>query len=402
MDVESAAARDSGSGSNPARAADARQVADIVDRLGASDRLDAATRGQLLADLAQANPAVLPQLTEALAAAAQYADRRPSVAPAEPIDESPGRTADQPPPRVAPPARAADSRPNVLRDERSRAPAAFAAPPAAANVALASASTPASASSPQAAPSSPQAAPPRELVQTAADDDWQTHLAAAIAALERDAVETPQSPAELQQQVQLRLLRLAAGDAEGAARAIPGVPPAEQEYWSEQLYALSVALDDQKLPDAARRAAAANVHLRAAATRLADRATLAVRNLTFCTEVKGYGAYTPFPKYDFRASQKLVLYVEVENFQSESTDTGHRTALRASYRLLDGKGERIDSKEFGVEEDLCKNLRRDLSLRYYLWMPARLEPGSYTLELTVEDTLGHKFGSSTVEFQAVR
>lgn len=384
---------------NDARLADdpVPDVAQVVERLASSDRLDAATRARLLADLAQANPAVLPQLTEALAAAAQYADRRANEAAADPAIDTSERT--------TVPASAADGRPNVLRSPANHARTVGASPiastaaslPAAAETTLASASSPVVSAPPVTPPTATASEPTPPL-----EEHWQAHLAAAIAGLERDAVAAPQSPAELQQQVQLRLLRLAAGDVDSAAQPIAGIPPAEQEYWSEQLYALAIALDGQKLPDSARRAAAAGVHLRAAATRLADRATLAVRNLAFCTEVKGYGSYTPFPKYDFRASQKLVLYLEVENFQSEAGEGGYRTALRTSYRILDGQGQRIDAKEFGVEEDLCKNQRRDLSLRYYMWMPASLAPGRYTLEVTVEDTLGHKFGSSTVEFTAVR
>ena len=66
-----------------------------------------------------------------------------------------------------------------------------------------------------------------------------------------------------------------------------------------------------------------------------------VRNLAFCTEVQSYGCVKPFKAYEFAPGQEVLLYAEVENFTSEATPKGYHTALRSSYQVLDGRGQRV-------------------------------------------------------------
>jgi hypothetical protein len=89
----------------------------------------------------------------------------------------------------------------------------------------------------------------------------------------------------------------------------------------------------------------------------------------------------------------------VENFKSESTDKGFRTALRSSYQILDPHGARVAQQEFALTEEYCRNPRRDFFIRYFVWMPKRIYGGKYTLQLTIEDTLSQKIGQSTIEFE---
>ncbi len=152
------------------------------------------------------------------------------------------------------------------------------------------------------------------------------------------------------------------------------------------------------MPSPDQRAAAATEHLRTAANKLAQSAPLAVRNLAFCTEVLSYGMYKPFPKYEFKPGQEAVLYAEIDNFISQPTDKGYHTALKSRYQIVDSRGIRIAEQEYPVTEEWCKNPRRDYFVRYFLYMPSRIAPGSYTLELTIEDTLGNKIGQSSIPF----
>jgi hypothetical protein len=223
-------------------------------------------------------------------------------------------------------------------------------------------------------------------------------LAAAIAALEAQTQEPPKSADEVSQHARLRMLYLTAGRREEALRPIPGISAAQQDFWSKQVFGLSTLLDNQRTPDAAKRAAEARQHLTLAASRLGELGTLVVRNLNFCTEVFSYGGFTRFDKNEFHPSQQVLLYAEVENFKSEETSKGFHTSLRSSYQILDSQGHRVAADDFPVTEEHCSNQRHDYFLRYFLFLPERIYDGKYTLQLTIEDTKSQKIGQSSIEF----
>ena len=152
--------------------------------------------------------------------------------------------------------------------------------------------------------------------------DWQQHLKLAIDDLNHRLVDGPRSTAEVHQLVSLRIMNLLAGNTEDALKAIPNVSTEEQDYWSGQTFALATFLDHHRQPDDQRRAAASVVHLDEAVGHLRELGSLAVRNLAFCKNVYGYGAYEPIDNPVFSAGQQVTLYLEVENYHSESTSKG--------------------------------------------------------------------------------
>jgi len=196
----------------------------------------------------------------------------------------------------------------------------------------------------------------------------------------------------------LRLLYLAAGQRDAALRPAPSLPASQQEFLSKSLYGWDAWLDAERTPDAALRAAEAKRALEEAAERLADAAPLVVRNLAFCTEILSYGSHKPFRTNEFLPDQEVLLYVEVENFSSESTARGYHTALRSSYQIFDARGQRVAEHDFTLTEEYCQNQRRDFFIGYHLRIPKRIYPGKYTLQLTVEDTKSRKVGQSQIEF----
>jgi hypothetical protein len=226
-----------------------------------------------------------------------------------------------------------------------------------------------------------------------------TALAAAITALEGVVVEAPQSPEEFRRHLQLRMLYLAAGRRNDALRPLTGLTTAQQEYWSEQLYGLSVLLDEAKITDPARRAAESREHLNQALVALGQEASLVVQRLNFCTEVNSYGVFTRMENQEFAPGQQLLLYAEVENFHAEPSREGFHTALKSSYQIFDSAGKRLAEHEFPITEEHCQNRRRDYFIRYFLSLPDRCYPGQHTLQLTIEDTLGKKIGQATIEFE---
>ena len=227
---------------------------------------------------------------------------------------------------------------------------------------------------------------------------WQDQLQATIAGLEASTHDAPQSQAEVGRHATLRMLYLLAGRREDALQPINGISPVQQDFWSQEIYGLATYLDTERNPESARRATEALDRLRTATTKLGEQATLAVKNLTFCTEVTSFGVYKPFEKLEFQAGQEVLLYAEVENFRSQRDEKGYHTALRSSYQILDPHGARVEAKEFDVTEERCQNQRRDFFMRYHIWMPKRIYGGRYTLQLTIEDTQSQKIGQSSIEF----
>ena len=246
----------------------------------------------------------------------------------------------------------------------------------------------------------PTTVPANSTMPIGADADWEATLNATIGALEREVAQARSAgdaETATQREIRLRMLYMLAHRNEDSLRPVPGLDATQQDYWSQQLYALTTYLDKQREPDAQRRAAAANEFLAEATERLGELSELKVTGLAFCTEVISYGVYKKFSEYKFQPGQQLLLYAEVDNFLSESTPKGHHTALRSSYELLDSRGQVVEEHQFELTEEYCQNARRDFFIRYFLYMPQRIYDGDYSLRLTIEDTLGHKIGQASID-----
>jgi hypothetical protein len=231
------------------------------------------------------------------------------------------------------------------------------------------------------------------------EEDWQKLVQNAADDLSRHVAASPATTAEIHQHVSLRMLRLLQGDTEKALEPIPHISPAEQDYWSRQLFALATYLDHHSQPDDKRRAAASVVHLDEAVSDLRELASLSVRNLSFCKNVYGYGAFEPYDADIFTPGQQLSLYVEVDNYHSVSNEKGFCTLLGATYEVLDDKGKRVSGGEFPDVDDCCRSRRRDFHIQFGLTLPENLTPGRYRLELVVKDRQCDKLGHATAPFE---
>jgi hypothetical protein len=228
--------------------------------------------------------------------------------------------------------------------------------------------------------------------------DWQGHLDLAIDDLTARLADGPRSTAEVHQLVSLKLLELLAGNTEAALRPIPNVSTEEQDYWSGQIFALATFLDHHRQPDDDRRAAASVVHLDEAVGHLRELGALSLRNLAFCKNVFGYGAYEPINDPVFSAGQQVMLYLEVENYHSESTEKGYLTLLGANYEIMTDTGKRVAGGEFPNIEDSCQSRRRDFHIQYGLVLPKTIKPGKHRLQLVMKDRQSDKIGNASLGF----
>jgi hypothetical protein len=229
--------------------------------------------------------------------------------------------------------------------------------------------------------------------------DWRSELDAAIVELERTVRPQPATVAELHEHMRLRTLQLLAGREEEAYRAIPGTSPAQQDFWSKQLFAMSAYLNGAEDLDDKQRAAGALVHLDEARAALSELATLQVRNFMFVKSVDGYGAYEPQTVTRFQAGEQVALYAEVENFRSASGEDGYRTALATSYQVVDKTGRRVEGGQFPEISDVCRSRRRDFHMQYGVALPKRIYPGEYELELIITDQQSGKIGRASLPFE---
>lgn len=355
-------------------------LADVFDDLEAIGKIDPMAREKLTNDLRSVKPENWPLMVKQFKSALAY---RQQLAEQETM---PVAAKSPPAPEDANTVMVSDAQPTVSAStERVLAQVAQPLPP----------------------PPAPRNITNESVVQQASyssaptNTTWTDDLDAVIAKLEHETGHDPGSTDEVHQHMRLRLLYLLAGRQSDAMSPIPGAAPEQQDYWAKQLFALSSYLDNERQPDDKQRAAASLMHLDQARAKLAELATLQLRNLTFVDSVDGYGVYQRRETRQFRPGDQVTLYAEVENFRSESTKEGYRTALSTSYEVVDASGQRVDGRQFPDVEDICQNQRRDFHMQYGVALPTRIYPGEYQLRLTITDQLSHKIGQASVPFEIV-
>ena len=179
----------------------------------------------------------------------------------------------------------------------------------------------------------------------------------------------------------------------------------ENQYWQDQLEAITSMLkvadpEDGRANELLRHHTAHETltHLRNAVAHLESLANLRVVAGEFCTEVSGYGQFNPFAYNVFPVGQKVLVYCEVENFNStqQDSETGvsFLTRLRGSYAIYNSSGHAVQQAEFPTLEDVARKRRRD----FYMHLPitiGNLAAGDYELHLLIEDLGGNKTASLT-------
>jgi hypothetical protein len=203
--------------------------------------------------------------------------------------------------------------------------------------------------------------------------------------------------------IKLRHAMVLAGDPDSAVSAVDGMAEAEQEFLRHHLLGLWSMIDPQGHPVPSRRFATAVPQIREAA-KFAAAATdaLEVRSLAFCTEIESYGQITSFPGNRFRPGQQVILYCEIENFTVERVETGYETHLLGSYDVFDAKNEKVFSQVLPADQQVSANFLRDYFIAYQMHLPEQLAPGTYRLQLTMEDVNGKKYGQSSIPLEIAK
>ena len=159
----------------------------------------------------------------------------------------------------------------------------------------------------------------------------------------------------------------------------------QQSEWQNQLTTiLTLTKTETSRVDAAE----SLVHLQTAVARLQKMVGLRLLNPEFCMEVRGFGQIRSFESTQFRPNQKVLVYCEVENYEtlkSQSNDgVRYSTELLGSYVIVDSLGKAVQQGDFPAIQDQATTKRRD----FYMYFPIQfkdLDAGQYQMEILVED-----------------
>lgn len=221
--------------------------------------------------------------------------------------------------------------------------------------------------------------------------------------MEQEAV-VSRSPDNVEEQFKLRMMYLVNGQDDKALAPSSSMNADAQEILLGQIRTMIAA----RTSDARDPAIWANQQLDALERLrglLRAKADLRVPNVQLCRSIEGFGRYEPIVPAAFKAGGKnrVLLYIEVDNFHCDQTPSGlYRTLLSVRESLLNKGGEELWSAKDDNIEDLARQKRRDFYLTIGpLAIPKSLGPGEYVFKVEVEDVLGGKMNSNIVRFKMI-
>jgi len=258
--------------------------------------------------------------------------------------------------------------------------------------------------SPSDKPSIPPAEEKRSAYQTG---DWLKARDQALALLQEEISLARSDKARAEEvgrlETLLRMHHALAGRRDEAVKPVPELREQEQEFWRSEALGLADLLSADRLANESRRFAVALKSLEEAESQLAAAGSLALRNIALCRKVQDFGVVERFKTNDFTRNQEVLLYVEVRNFTAKQKDDHqYETELQGSFRVLDRNGAARAERTLPLDKQTCANLRRDYYIAYRLYIPSELAPGSYTLELTIEDKKGSKSNNALLDFNVTQ
>lgn len=249
---------------------------------------------------------------------------------------------------------------------------------------------------------------------------WQHHLRLATTRLRGKLTEDDSldSLEESRLRASLGLMQLLAEDPEKAMVMLEGLDDHQLEFWRQTVMGLNVLMSPDGWPKMRYRVESAAEHLQSGLSALETLGPLRVANLAFVRDVRSFGVYDDISGRGFEPGEHVILYVEIGNFTVEETtmsekdstssrwqlDAGSRvpiyeTELVGRYDIVDSNQRIVMSRTLPVIRDRCRQHRRDFFVAYEFHMPPEIDSGHYSLELTIEDRKGDKFGSGAIEFR---
>ena len=233
-----------------------------------------------------------------------------------------------------------------------------------------------------------------------------SHIQAAIQELEAElsawpqkmSGETDRAAEWRQKQTDLRLLYMIAGKSAESVRIIESLPEEEQEFWQSLMMSMNLYRETSGDADRTEQLTESLRHLRAASKKLQPLSRLTIQRSMLCDRIDGFGNVVAFPTSNFEPGQRVIVYTELQNFQSELTDDGkYRSEFAARIEFMrEGDDEVLEKIQVLQIEDLCDVERTDYFQSFELTLPA-LE-GKYRMRIMLRDYLSQQVAESSLEF----
>lgn len=111
----------------------------------------------------------------------------------------------------------------------------------------------------------------------------------------------------------------------------------------------------------------------------------ALANLSLCYQVFGFGKIERRQSDSFAPGESVLIYSEVENFDSIPTPNGYLTRMATRVVLENEEGVTIVPMDFGQLTDECLAKRNDFYCHFSFALPSDLPTGRYQLRIKLKD-----------------
>ena len=383
--------------------ADAQSLQQVMSELQQVGATDPAARDKLMADLKRVDPGLWPTVLQAFRTDAEYRRREAECEAVKPKEEIAATVAPKEDPGMAAAAAGEHETRLVLKSAIAQPLLGSLSVPEATGGAGELPSDIAAAPQPNSRSTENAEKRPALLPEPQVIGGIDASPTTAATPAERTDAVSANSAEALSVAARLAAIRseASAGDDNvpaHTAAAVDGAAPISESDWQAHLAA---ALRSIKQPDSGQRAAETKRILGETLAQLGESAPLAVRNLTFCTEVARFGSFDALKSTEFTAGQKVLLYAEVDNLHIEASRGGYHWAVKVNGRIFDSHGKRMADYGWTFCEERYQTPRHDFFVSKLYYLP-RLVAGRYNLQFTVEDTLGHKVGRASIDFTVKR
>ena len=125
--------------------------------------------------------------------------------------------------------------------------------------------------------------------------------------------------------------------------------------------------------------------VRAAIQTLEARAPLELVDLQICQAVERFGEVTPFKTPGRQAGDWIGLYCEVDGLHQEMTASGFQARLAGRLEIIPANGGPTLALPLLTSNQTFPQRRRDYYVSYSKELPRDLQPGHYTLRMTIQD-----------------
>lgn len=222
-----------------------------------------------------------------------------------------------------------------------------------------------------------------------AQADGQPKTADLESVIDRMEASVQAKPPHPQDELQLRLLYLAAGLTDKSAAPVRGMDPIQTELLTAIVKTVASARQAMLDPTSASPTALASAdELRRL---LGQQSGVSIPRVALVTKVASYGDYDVISPLRFKAGHEIHAYVytEIANFRSEPTEDDRlRTLVAERVQVFEASGKMVWERYEKSIEDRTRTPRRDFFIPFPLKLPATLAPGEYVLKVTIEDRIG--------------